>query len=147
MTAPMITDALFGEHGAIYRLLDHLLNARFTTAEEARVQAAELAASLAPHAHLEDELLFVAMEGPLGPNGGPLAVMRMEHAEVEGTLERLMEVEDIETARELVAHLSTVAGEHFTKEEEVLFPLAEELLDEAELRSLGEQWVTRRRGD
>jgi hemerythrin-like domain-containing protein len=142
----MITDALFGEHGAIYRLLDHLTSAQFATAEEARLQAAELNASLAPHAHIEDELLFVAMEGPLGPNGGPIAVMRMEHDEVEGTLDRLMQVEDVDEARTLVAHLAKVAGDHFTKEEEVLFPMAEQLLDEAELRSLGEQWVERRRG-
>jgi hemerythrin-like domain-containing protein len=146
MRAPTITDALLGEHGVIYRLLEHLTSRPFASVEEARAQAAELAAGLAAHAHLEDELLFVPLEGPLGPNGGPLAVMRMEHEEVEGTLERLAQVEDIQDADKLAAHLLTVAHEHFEKEEEVLFPMAVELLGEEELRSLGEQWVTRRRG-
>jgi hemerythrin-like domain-containing protein len=146
MRAPTITDALLGEHGVIYRLLEHLTSRPFASAEEARAQAAELAAGLAAHAHLEDELLFVPLECPLGPNGGPLAVMRMEHEEVEGTLERLAQVEDVQDADELAAHLLTVAHEHFEKEEEVLFPMAVELLGEEELRSLGEQWVTRRRG-
>lgn len=145
MRAPQITDALLGEHGVIYRLLGHLTSRPFASAEEARVQAAELAAGLASHAQLEDDLLFVPLEGPLGPNGGPLAVMRMEHKEVEGTLERLAHVEDIEEAEALAARLVAIAHEHFEKEEQVLFPLAEELLGEDELRSLGEQWLALRR--
>jgi hemerythrin-like domain-containing protein len=144
--APTITDALLGEHGVIYRLLEHLTSRPFASAEEARVQAAELAAGLVAHAHLEDDLLFVALERPLGPNGGPLAVMREEHAEVEGTLERLTQVDDVQEADALAARLATIAHEHFEKEEQVLFPMAVELLGEEELRSLGEQWVTRRRG-
>lgn len=145
MSAPMITDALFGEHGPIYRLLDHLASRPFASAEEARAQAAELAAGLATHAHLEDELLFVPLEGSLGPNGGPIAVMRMEHEQVEQTLERLTLVDDAAEANALAAHLATIAHEHFEKEEQVLFPMAEGLLGEDELRSLGEQWMTRRR--
>ena len=144
MRAPTITDALLGEHGVIYALLEQLTSRPFDSAEEARAQAAELAAGLATHAHLEDELLFVALEVPLGPNGGPLAVMRAEHAEVEGTLERLTRVEDVQEAETLADHLATVAREHFAKEEQVLFPMAEELLGEEALRSLGEQWAAQR---
>ena len=146
MRAPTITDALLGEHAVIYALLGHLTSRPFGSAEEARIQAAELAAGLATHAHLEDELLFVALEGPLGPNGGPLAVMRAEHAEVEGTLERLAQVEDVGEAAELAGHLVTVAREHFAKEEQVLFPMAEELLGEDVLRGLGERWAAVRLG-
>ena len=143
---PTITDALLGEHGVIYRLLEHLTSRPFNSAEEARIQAAQLAAGLATHAQIEDDLLFVALEGPLGPNGGPLAVMRAEHAEVEGTLERLAQVEDVQEAEALAGHLVAVAREHFAKEEEVLFPMAEQLLGEEVLRSLGEQWAARRLG-
>ena len=144
MQAPTITDALLGEHGVIYQLLEHLTSRPFDSAEEARIQAAELAAGLATHAHIEDDLLFVALEGPLGPNGGPLAVMRMEHAEVESTLERLTQVEDAQEAATLASHLVTVAREHFAKEEQVLFPMAEQLLGEEALRGLGEQWAAQR---
>lgn len=141
---PMITDALLGEHGVIYALLDHLTSQPFASAEEARLQAVELAAGLATHAQIEDELLFVAMEGPLGPNGGPLAVMREEHDEVEASLARLAEIDDAQQATELAAHLSKVAHEHFAKEEQVLFPMAEQLLGEETLRDLGAQWAARR---
>lgn len=146
MRAPTITDALLGEHGVIYTLLEHLTSRPFDSAEEARIQAAELAAGLATHARIEDDLLFVALEGPLGPNGGPLAVMRTEHAEVEATLERLAQVEDVQEAAALAGHLVTVAREHFEKEEQMLFPMAEQLLGEEALRSLGEQWAAQRLG-
>jgi len=146
MREPLITDALLGEHGVIYTLLEHLTSRPFDSAEEARIQAAELAAGLATHARIEDDLLFVALEGPLGPNGGPLAVMRTEHAEVEATLERLTQVEDVQEAEALAGHLVKVAREHFEKEEQVLFPMAEQLLGEEALRSLGEQWAAQRLG-
>jgi regulator of cell morphogenesis and NO signaling len=141
MTAPTITDALLGEHGVIYKLLDHLTSRPFASVEEARTQAAELAAGLATHARIEDDLLFVALEAELGPNGGPLAVMREEHAEVEATLERLIAVEDTVEADALAEHLAAVARGHFEKEEQVLFPMAEQLLGEEALRRIGEQWA------
>ena len=146
MRAPTITDALLGEHGVIYTLLEHLTSRPFDSAEDARIQAAELAAGLATHARIEDDLLFVALEGPLGPDGGPLAVMRTEHAEVEATLERLAQVEDVQEAEALAGHLVKVAREHFEKEEQILFPMAAQLLGEETLRSLGEQWAARRLG-
>ena len=146
MEAPTITDALVGEHGVIYAELEHLASRPLESVEAARAQGAQLAAGLASHAHIEDELLFVPLEGPLGPNGGPLAVMRMEHEEVEGTLERLAHAADLEEAQSLASHLVSVAREHFAKEEQVLFPMAEQLLPEAELRGLGEQWAARRIG-
>ena len=144
MQAPNVTDALVGEHGVIYPLLDRLASGSFTTVDEARAAAALLAAGLATHAQIEDDLVFVALEQHLGPNGGPIGVMRAEHAEVEGTLERLTEAEDVEEARSLAAHLAAVAREHFAKEEQVLFPMAEQLLGPEELRSLGEQWLAKR---
>jgi regulator of cell morphogenesis and NO signaling len=146
MAAPTITDALVGEHGVIYALLAHMTSQPVASAEVVRAQAAELAAGLASHAQLEDELLFVPLEGPLGPNGGPLPVMRAEHAEVEGTLERLAQVDDLHEAEELIRHLVTVAREHFEKEEQVLFPMAEQMLGEDVLRGLGERWAVERLG-
>ena len=147
MEAPTVTDALAGEHGVIYALLGHLASGPFDSAEETRAAAAELASGLATHAHIEDELLFVALEAHLGPNGGPIAVMRAEHEEVEGTLERLTQVEDVHEAKALAAHLVTVAHEHFAKEEQVLFPMAEQLLSADELRGLGERWAALRHPD
>jgi len=83
-----ITEALLGEHGVIYPQLAHLDQVSFDSPADAQRRAALLAAGLVTHAWTEDELLFVSLEEHLGPNRGPLAVMRMEHEQVEGTLAR-----------------------------------------------------------
>lgn len=142
--APTLTDALVGEHGVIYPLLDHLAGCSFGSAEEARSLAEQVAAGLRTHAQIEDDLLFVSLEQHLGSSGGPIAVMRAEHEEIEGTLDRLSRVSHVREARTLALHLRAVAREHFAKEEQVLFPMAEQLLGEEALRSLGQEWMARR---
>jgi tetratricopeptide (TPR) repeat protein len=64
-----------------------------------RALGALLAAPLASHAHLEDELLFRAFESVMETRMGPVAVMRMEHEQIEGGLERLPHIDDVESAR------------------------------------------------
>ncbi len=100
-----------------------------------------LTAALATHAHLEDELLFVALEAHMNPESGPLAVMRMEHNEIEGSLIRLQEVGDLAEAKTLLLHALQTARAHFAKEEQVLFPMAGQLLEANKLIQLGKQWA------
>jgi iron-sulfur cluster repair protein YtfE (RIC family) len=141
-----LTDALLGEHAVIYPLLDQLERAPITSAGEARAQAALLAAGLGSHARIEDELLFARLEAKIGAETGPLAVMRMEHDEIEGALANLERVQGTDEARRLATYLVGVARQHFAKEEQVLFPLAEEVLGREELERLGLEWATRRLG-
>lgn len=140
-----ITDALTGEHGVFYAQFDHLEQAVPAAEALAQVQdqAALLAAGLKPHAHLENELLFAALDPNMGPTG-PVAVMRMEHEEIESTLARVQEARDLAEARELVLHAVQVARQHFAKEEQVLFPMAERMLGVEVLAHLGAQWAERR---
>ncbi len=139
-----ITDALLGEHAVIYPLLDELARGDFATAGEARGQARVLAAALESHAHLEDELLFEPLEQHLGTGAGPLSVMRLEHDEIEAVLARLRESEEPVEARTTATRLAALARDHFAKEEQVLFPLAEQTLGEVGLEQLGADWARRR---
>ncbi|MCC6224174.1 MAG: hemerythrin domain-containing protein [Thermoleophilia bacterium] len=139
-----ITDALLGEHAVIYSLLDKLARGEFATADEARGQAHALTAALESHAHLEDELLFEPLEGHIGAEAGPLAVMRLEHDEIEAVLARLREIDEPVEAKTAATRLASLARDHFAKEEHVLFPLAETALGEGELERLGAEWATRR---
>lgn len=141
-----ITDALLGEHGVFYAQFEHLAEAlpRTRNVEEVHSLAAFLAAALGPHAHLEDELLFSALEPYLGTAGGPLRVMRSEHDEIEGALDRVQQVHELEAARNLVRRALTVAREHFAKEEHVLFPMAAQFLGDNRLAELGAAWAQRR---
>jgi len=140
-----ITDALLGEHGVFYAQFDHLEQAvpAAETLAQVKDQAALLAAALKPHANLENDLLFAALEPHLGPMG-PLAVMRMEHDEIEGTLARVQEVKDLAGAQDLALHAIQVARDHFAKEEQVLFPMAQQVLSAEALAQLGAQWAEQR---
>lgn len=139
-----ITDALLAEHAIIYTQVDRIAEAAFPTAEEMRAAASILAAGLASHAQIEDDLLFVPLEERIGGEMGPLAVMRLEHEEIEGVLERLQEVEGPTEGRSIATRLAQLARDHFAKEEQVLFPMAEGVLDPAELERLGAEWASRR---
>jgi len=140
-----ITDAFLGEHGVFYAQFSHLEEVLpFSEAvEEVHAQAALLTAALATHARLEEDVLFTSLDPHLGPMG-PLALMRAEHNEIEGTLARIPEVKDLVEARGLLLHALQVARQHFAKEEQVLFPMANQILGEETLTRLGTQWAERR---
>ncbi len=159
-----ITDALKGEHGVFYAQFEFLENA-IGAANLATLQTlgAMLASALAPHAHIENEVLFPSIEERIGV-GGPTTVMRMEHEHIEGMLARLQEIRELtqahdeiegalarlpgldnaDEARRLVRDVLFAAHEHFAKEENVLFPMAEQMLDERTLERLGREWAERR---
>ena len=160
-----ITDALRGEHGVFYAQFDQLERDLDGVALPVlQAEGALLAAGLAPHAHIENELLFPALENDLGGEGGPLDVFREEHAKIEDSLQKLQALraladqhDDIEgalarlpsaasaaEARVLLRGALSVAREHFAKEEQMLFPMAEQILGEQQLAQLGEAWAARR---
>ena len=140
-----ITEFLLGEHGVFYALFNRLEQALSDTESRDVVQelAALLDAALASHARLEDELLFAALEPRIGPMG-PLAVMRMEHDQIERLLGWAQERPDVASARRQCEDAVRVAREHFAKEEQVLFPLAEQVLSAEQLADLAVQWTGRR---
>ncbi len=143
-----VTEALLGEHGVFYAQFDHLEGAlpSVSSLDLIIAQAAVLQSAIASHAHLEDELLFSALDLHLG-QGGPVAVMRMEHEEIEGTLNAIPEIQDLESAQSRMMHLIQVARQHFAKEEQVLFPMADQVLSVEQLEQLGDRWAERRRVD
>ncbi len=117
---------------------------------------------LLAHARREDDALFPALERVIGREGAPTDAMREEHRAIHAqadlfraTLRRLEEVEHPAIVRE-GARLRDLAGaaggaaalaasgaemihlleEHFGKEEEILFPMAREILDPDELQQV-----------
>ncbi len=156
-----ITDALKGEHGVFYALFDHLEQfAGGANLSDIKAAGALLAAGLVPHAMIENDVLFPPLEARIG-DSGPTMVMRMEHQEIEGKLQELRElagthdeiegalarlpkVDDLDEARRLVKDILFLAREHFAKEENMLFPMAEQMLDADTLEQLGVRWAERR---
>jgi hemerythrin-like domain-containing protein len=140
----IITNALLGEHAVFYAQFGYLEQFAPTASDPLlKSWGAMLADALAGHARLEEELLFTTLEPHIG-SMGPLAVMRMEHDEIERSLEHLPATQDVDQARELLLHIVAVAREHFAKEERVLYPIATQTLSAEILTDLGSQWATRR---
>jgi hemerythrin-like domain-containing protein len=140
-----ITDALLGEHGVFRAQLDYLAGTLPSVEDLTSItsQAALLSSALTIHAQLEEELLFKSLDPHLGEMG-PLAMMRMEHQEIEHTLKQILGTKELMESRQRLMHITDVARQHFDKEEQMLFKLAEQTLGEDVLRNLGARWAERR---
>ncbi len=141
-----ITDAFLGEHGVFYAQFNHLEQAvpKTETLRQVQDQGALLAAALETHACMEDKLLFVHLEPHLGAQVGPVAMMRLEHNDIERSLAQLPELKDLAEAQRLLLYAVGVAREHFAKEEQILYPLSEQVLGAGVLTRLGAQWAQKR---
>ena len=141
-----LTDALLGEHGIFYALFDQIEATAAAAANitQAQETAAAVGAVLRTHAKLEEDLLFPALEPLLGAEG-LLTVMRDEHTEIEQALQQIADISDPDDAVAAIAQALDLVRDHFQKEEEVLFPEAEQMLDEDTHIRLGKAWAEARR--
>ncbi len=104
---------------------------------------------LDPHSEREEGVLFPMMAEYIGRTSGPIAVMEYEHDQakrnIAAFLEQtatLSEVVDSETAKQLAFYVINayhILTEHFMKEENVLFPMAEKLLSAQEKEELAQK--------
>lgn len=141
-----LTDALLGEHGIFHALFDLVeeMAGRDEPVVQIRAATTVLAAMVDRHATLEEDLLFHALEPRLGRDAGPLAVMWAEHEEMAKRLTEIESADGLGRAVDLIETALNLARSHFQKEEQVLFPLAERLLDRDTLIDLGRAWAERR---
>lgn len=141
-----LTDALLGEHAVLYELFDMM---RETAANEdditvLRSTVSVLKRLLVSHAETEEALLFPALKPHLGEMG-PLAMMQAEHDEIVRLAEAAVGEGDLNAMKSTVSRLLYVSLDHFHKEEQVLFGMARQFLDEEALTALGDQWADRRK--
>ncbi len=136
-----ITDALYGEHGLFYSLFDEmkLIAEESEDVAELRGAAKLLAGVLISHAKLEDEVLFPRLDA-----GGPVAVMRVEHDQIDRLALDLCRAKDAQELRARLESLLSLVETHFAKEEQVLFPISERRLDAGEQERLAVQWAALR---
>jgi iron-sulfur cluster repair protein YtfE (RIC family) len=89
------------------------------------------------HIRLEEELLFPLFESRTGMRNGPTAVMRSEHRAIEIELSRMRQGLDTGDASGYatgLANLHCAMGPHNVKEEQVLYPTVDDMLDALERR-------------
>ena len=138
-----LTDVLRGEHAAFRALLDEVEDMASFAGEIAQIESAMtvLSTEVKSHAALEEKLLFPALETHVKP-GELLAEMRADHEQIRLGLERIEDARDLDEALEAVRQTLAIARKHFKNEEEKLYALAEEVLDDETLIQLGEAWAT-----
>lgn len=106
-----------------------------------------VAAEVEEHNRLEEELLLAELEPGLAPQGGLVDSLKSENREIAQRIARIRASAghpgEIERHR---ARLIELAAAHFAKEEQVLYPFAERLLDADWLAGRGAAFrQTRRR--
>lgn len=100
----------------------------------------EFKAALDPHSEREEGVLFPMMGVYIGTTSGPIAVMEYEHdqakANIVAFLEKSADVPsspgEIKSLAELIQNAYFILTDHFAKEENVLFPMAERMLTDEE---------------
>lgn len=137
-------DILHREHDAILRMLDtteevaQLLLEGKPVAPEILTGLLEFFQLFADRCHhsKEEQHLFPALERHGVPReGGPVGVMLHEHETGRGLLRVMAEGADREVAEAIRAYGSLLRA-HISKENEILFPIAEQVLAEEEQRAI-----------
>ena len=92
------------------------------------------------HSAREEDILFRMMEVYLGKNGGPIAVMEYEHEQANGFINTFLSKTENQslTPEEIIENTNLIKDayhtllDHFMKEEQILYPMAEKLFSEEE---------------
>jgi hemerythrin-like domain-containing protein len=140
-----ITEALFAEHLVFHNMFDHIEAAapKFKTLAEVKSQAALMEQLLKAHSDTEDELFIGPLEHCFEQIGQRDAFLE-EHQEIDENLKHVQEAKDFKKARHLLLSAVSYSRKHFDKEERIVFPLAERVLNSKTLTALGHRWMEQR---
>lgn len=126
--------ARFGaDHARLQRLWERCIEGiRACDPDAVLASFTEFEARLRHHIRAEEEVLFPAFERASGARaGGPTAVMRMEHREIESMLDALgdrVRARDCATLYGQHVGPSALFKSHDAKEEGVLYPMADRMI-------------------
>jgi len=140
-----ITEALFAEHLVFHNMFDHVeaTAPKLKTLAEVKSLAALLESLLRAHSDTEDELFFGPLEHCFEQIGQRDAFLE-ELREIDASLASIRRVRELKKARQLLVAAVAYSREHFDKEERIVFPLAERVLNHKTLTALGETWTEQR---
>jgi hemerythrin-like domain-containing protein len=140
-----ITEALFAEHLVFHNMFDHIEAAapKLKTLAEVKALAALMEQLLKMHSDTEDELFIGPLEHCFEQLGQRDAFLE-EHQEIDESLKHVLEGKDFKKARQLLLSAVTYSRKHFDKEERLVFPLAERVLNSKTLTTLGHTWMEQR---
>jgi len=93
--------------------------------------AKEFIADMEHHFQMEERVMFLEFETKTGMTQGPTAMMRQEHTQMRGLMSQLIEAIDTDNKDKffgLTETLMILLQQHNMKEEQMLYPMAEQHL-------------------
>lgn len=140
-----ITEALFAEHLVFHNMFDYIeaVVPRLKTLAEVKSLATLMESLLKAHSDTEDELFLGPLDHCFEQIGQRDAFLE-EHKEIDDSMKALQHVKNLKKARQLLLAAVAYSREHFDKEERIVFPLAERVLNSKTLTSLGQTWMEQR---
>lgn len=140
-----ITDALLAEHIVFHHMFDHLEATvpHLKTVAEIKALGSVMETMLKSHSDTEDNLFIGPLEHCFEQIGQRDAFLE-EHQEMDGNLKKVQQATRADTARRLLLTAISHSRKHFSKEERVVFPIAERVLKEETLIALGLAWKQQR---
>jgi hemerythrin-like domain-containing protein len=137
-----ITEALLAEHAVFHNLFDHVERAapRLKTTAEVRVLARMLESLLECHSIVEDDLIIEPLEHCF-EQIGQRDTFHQEHEEIDAGLRQVQVAKNLKAARLHLLRAVAASRKHFDKEERVVFPMAEKILNARTLTDLGRRWT------
>jgi len=134
MNHPSISDHYGEDHDRLDELFHRFQTLKSSDRESAVRAFQEFKTGLEQHIVWEEEILFPAFEHKTGMTDGPTQVMRWEHQQIRAFLEAI--------AGKLAAGANTIADDeagllavlesHNHKEENILYPMIDQVTDGAE---------------
>jgi len=140
-----ITEALFAEHLVFHSMFDHIEAAapRLKTLAEVKALATLMEHLLRTHSDTEDDLFIGPLEHCFEQIGQRDAFLE-EHKEIDENLRNIQGTRQLKKARQLLLSAVSYSRKHFDKEERIVFPMAERVLNSRTLTALGQQWMEQR---
>src|ERR1035441_3584761 len=125
-----ITEALFAEHLVFHNMFDHIEETapNLKTLAEVKALAALMEQLLKEHSDTEDELFIGPLEHCFEQIGQRDAFLE-EHQEIDVSLKNVQLAKDFKKARHLLLSAVSYSRKHFDKEERIVFPMAERVLN------------------
>jgi len=140
-----ITDILKAEHTVFHHLFDHIeaTAPRIKTLAEVKLLAQLVDKVMLPHSRTEDELFIEPLE-PCFEQIGQNETFHHEHRMIEESLAKVGKARTLKDAKKLLLGTIAATRNHFDKEERIVFPMAERVLNVKTLSDLGNEWMRRR---
>ena len=135
----------FAEHLVFHNLFDHLENVvpKLRTLGEIKALAALMEVMLKSHSDTEDDLFIGPLEHCF-EQIGQREQFHQEHEEIDENLRLVQKARQISAARKMLLAAVAYSRKHFDKEERVVFPMAEKVLNARTLTQLGQVWIDQR---